>query len=136
MKGSVKKGVVSMTLLSALFSCIVLIVSSLSPLANSGPHANQYGSSGLWISLITVLVCYILPVILYVGGVKGMTIVLAVIVSCALLTDLTLLCVAIVGALLTPMLAAIAVICGAALVINILWFVFTFRSRQTNKQGE
>ncbi|MEK1831277.1 DUF5391 family protein [Priestia megaterium] len=57
------------TLLSALFFCFILVLGSLSPLADSGPNVNTFGSTGLWLSLSMILFLYLLPLAFYMVGI-------------------------------------------------------------------
>lgn len=56
-----RKGIIFMTMLSAVLFCVLLITISLSPLADIGANANQFGSSGMWISIGMVLVFIYCP---------------------------------------------------------------------------
>ena len=67
-----------MTLLSALMFCLLPVLVSLSPLAETGPNANRFNSAGMWAAVGQILVIYAVPLIMYILGVRGMKIIMAV----------------------------------------------------------
>ncbi|CAG9615052.1 hypothetical protein BACCIP111899_04288 [Bacillus rhizoplanae] len=80
-----KSRVIFMTLVSALLFCSLLIAGSLSPLADSGPRANKFGTMGMWTAIGMALSTYLLPLILYIAGLNIMKFVMAVFCGLGLL---------------------------------------------------
>lgn len=126
--------VVIMTLVSAFLFCSMLIASSLSPLAESGPNANQFGSAGMWSAIGTVLIFYILPLIVYLAGVNAMKYVMAVLCSFGMLINLAIIPLVMgifANKMNIPLLAVIA-LCIISLIVNTVWFIVAFRSSPTS----
>lgn len=126
-----KSGVVLMTLVSALLFCSFIVVSSLSPLADSGPTANEFNSLGMWAAIGFVLALYIIPLIIYVLGVDAMRIVMAVLCGFGLLIGV----LAAVGILLfgavtdtMPALMGVISVSIAMCIANVIWFFVAFRT--------
>lgn len=121
-----------MTMLSAVLFCVLLITISLSPLADIGPNANQFGSSGMWISIGMVLVFYLLPLIIYWIGIDIMRFVLALFCGGGLLINSSIIVAVLVIAKFKDIsaiyIASITGLCLAAIIVNILWFFIAFRS--------
>ncbi|MGG2014902.1 DUF5391 family protein [Bacillus sp. S10(2024)] len=123
-KDTNKSRIIFMTIVSALLFCSLFVAGSLSPLADSGPKTNKFGTYGMWASIGTVLAIYILPLILYIVGVNVMKIVMAVFCGLGILTTLTIL-VVILTMGKSPILL---VLCIASLIVNVLWYFIAFRS--------
>ncbi|MGG0287579.1 DUF5391 family protein [Peribacillus butanolivorans] len=127
-----RKGIIFMTMLSAVLFCVLLITISLSPLADIGPNANQFGSSGMWISIGMVLVFYLLPLIIYWIGIDIMRFVLALFCGGGLLINSSIIVAVLVIAKFKDIsaiyIASITGLCLAAIIVNILWFFIAFRS--------
>lgn len=119
-----KSRIIFMTLVSALFFCSLLVAASLSPLADSGPNANKFGTFNMWVSIGMVLAFYILPLILYIVGVHIMKLIMAVFCGVGLLMCLTTL-VVILTMEISPTLL---VLCIATLIVNVMWYFIAFRS--------
>lgn len=62
-----KKKIISMTLLSGLLFCLVIVLSSLSPLSETGDAANEFNSAGMWTSVMMMLALYVIPLLLYIS---------------------------------------------------------------------
>ncbi|WP_081415207.1 DUF5391 family protein [Ectobacillus panaciterrae] len=131
-----KNSVVITTLISALFFCSILILGSLSPLADSGPNANTFGSLNMWLSIGMILILYILPLVLYMLGVNFSKFVMAAFCSIGLLITVTIVLIMLVLVLvkaenfsenLIPSLGVIGSCLGAT-ITNIIWFVIAFKS--------
>ncbi|MBK5443480.1 MULTISPECIES: DUF5391 family protein [unclassified Peribacillus] len=127
-----RKGIIFMTMLSAVLFCVLLITISLSPLADLGPNANQFGSSGMWISIGMILVFYLLPLIIYWIGIDIMRFVLALFCCGGLLINSTIIVAVLVIAKFKDIsaiyIASIIGLCLTAIIVNILWFFIAFRS--------
>ncbi|MFD4929733.1 DUF5391 family protein [Peribacillus butanolivorans] len=127
-----RKGIIFMTLLSAVLFCALLFTISLSPLADIGPNANQFGSSGMWISIGMVLVFYLLPLIIYWLGIDIMRFVLALFCGGGLLINSSIIVAVLVIAKFKDIsaiyIASIIGLCLAAIIVNILWFFIAIRS--------
>ncbi|MEH6840527.1 DUF5391 family protein [Priestia megaterium] len=130
-----KNSVIVTTLLSALFFCFILVLGSLSHLADSGPNVNTFGSTGLWLSLGMVLFLYLLPLAFYMLGMHCLKFVMAAFCSIGLLIAASTL-------LLMPALflfgledfsgnlasiIGVMISCLGLLITNIVWFVAAFK---------
>ncbi|WP_129703301.1 DUF5391 family protein [Priestia megaterium] len=137
-----KNSVIIATLLSALFFCFILVLGSLSPLADSGPNVNTFGSTELWLSLGMVLFLYLLPLAFYILGINFLKFVMAAFCSIGLLIASSTL-------LLMPALflfgledfsgnlasiIGIMISCLGLLITNIVWFVAAFKRPSVNVQ--
>ncbi|MBP3951561.1 DUF5391 family protein [Bacillus suaedae] len=60
-----KSSIVLLTLLSAFLFCSMIVVGSLSPLADLGTNTNQFGDIGMWSAVGFVLILFLLPLILF-----------------------------------------------------------------------
>lgn len=69
--------IILITLVSTVLFCLLVGISSISPLANSGPNANKFNSIGMWSSIAIISLIYILPLIIYLLGVDVMKFVIA-----------------------------------------------------------
>ncbi|MBU3573403.1 DUF5391 domain-containing protein [Priestia aryabhattai] len=131
----IKNSVAITTLLSALFFCSIIVLGSLSPLADSGPNVNTFGSVGMWLSLGMILFLYLLPLACYLLGMRFLKFVMAAFCSIGLLIAASTL-------LLMPALflfgledfsgslssiIGILISCLGLLITNIVWFVATFK---------
>jgi hypothetical protein len=119
-----KSRVIFMTLVSALFSCSLLVAASLSPLADSGPNANKFGTMGMWSAIGMALATYLLPLILYIVGLNVMKLVMAVFCGFGLLINSVILIVILTMGGFPTLLG----LCIAALIVNVMWYFVAFRS--------
>ncbi|MCY8512762.1 DUF5391 family protein [Bacillus atrophaeus] len=130
-----KNGIIVMTLVSALLFCLLIVTASLSPVADTGPKANQFNTLGMWMAVGTILVFYLFPLIVYMLGVKAMKIVMAVFCAIGLLINLSVMAVMIVmgavGDYSISSLMGVTVFCIASLIVNVVWFFSAFRSPST-----
>ncbi|MBZ5216590.1 DUF5391 family protein [Bacillus paralicheniformis] len=121
------------TLISAFLFCSLLVTASLSPLAHSGPHANEFGTLGMWAAIGTVLLFYILPLAVYMAGFDAMKFVMAVLCGIGLIITLTMIpVVMLIGAFGGYASALLGVVCLCILsaIVNVIWLVAAFRGRQ------
>ncbi|OAA89319.1 DUF5391 family protein [Clostridium ljungdahlii] len=125
-----KYKVIFITLVSAVLFCSLIVISSLSPLANSGPHANKFNSFGMWLSVGIVLLLYILPLIIYILGIRAVRFVMAFVLAIGVLSDFSLMTVVFMSSLFAKnsLYTLIGVICIASLIVNAIWFLVVFRS--------
>lgn len=132
-----KNSVVMMTWISAILFCSLVAVCSFSPLADSGPKANKFGSLGMWGAIGVVLAFYILPLIFYTVGADAMRYVMAVLCGFGLLISLSILFV-ILGLYAFKLHDLIWVIslCIATLLVNIGWFFVAFRTKSTSYEAK
>ncbi|ALC80978.1 hypothetical protein AM592_04775 [Bacillus gobiensis] len=122
--------VVILTLVSAFLFCSMLIASSLSPISESGPNANQFGSAGMWSAIGTVLAFYILPLIAYLAGLDAMRSIMAVLCSFGVMINFVIIPV-VLGIFANKMntsLIVVIALCFILLIINTVWFITAFRS--------
>ncbi|WP_096186513.1 DUF5391 family protein [Evansella halocellulosilytica] len=123
------------TTVSALLFCSFIIVASLSPLSETGPNANEFGSFGMWSAVIFVLVCYAFPLLLFPIGVKSMKVVMALLCSLGLLINVSVISVMLASGFYTERFIPLLLgICMAAIVINVIWFYVAFRSSSKLQQ--
>ena len=131
MKKSNEVGVMIVTIISALLFCSLLIMISLSPLAESGPNANEFGSLGMWSAAGVILVLYILPLIIYKVGVTAMRYIMAIFCGIGILINVASMGIVLLINLKVshfPYLAEIIGISIAAVIVNIIWFFVAFLS--------
>lgn len=124
------------TLFSAVFFGLTFIFGSLSPLLYSDPSVNTFGSLGMWLSMGMVLTLYTVPLILYMLGINFFKLVMATFCSIGLLISATNTLTILVAILVkaenfsTNLIFSIGFIvdCLGVTIINIIWFVVTFKS--------
>ncbi|MGG0663284.1 DUF5391 family protein [Viridibacillus arvi] len=125
-----KKGVIVMTLISAILFCSLLVVSSLTPISDLGPNANKFGSVGMWLGMVMILFCYLLPVILFLAGINSMKFFMAILCGFGILIfTATMGTVLILGFVqnIVPEIFGVVAIFLAAIIVNISWFFVAFR---------
>ncbi|MDF2013889.1 DUF5391 family protein [Priestia megaterium] len=127
-----KSSIILATIVSAILLCSLLIVSSLSSLSDSGPNVNKFADVGMWSSVGTILVFYLLPLIIYALGVDSMRIVMAVFCGLGMLIVITVLLVMVFMDIFSSnnlIISIGAISLGiAALISNIIWYVVAFRA--------
>ncbi|AFZ92783.1 MULTISPECIES: DUF5391 family protein [Bacillus] len=134
-----KKGAVAVTLLSALLFCLLPVLVSLSPLAETGPNANRFNSAGMWAAVGQIFVIYAVPLILYILGIRVMKIIMAVfcgigLIICAAVLLVTLLTAISLGQELS-LYYGLFVWSGAAFIVNVVWYIAAFRSSPKHQQA-
>lgn len=126
-----KNGIIIMTLISALLFCLIPVVVSLSPLADLGPNANQFGSIGMWAAIACFAVLYAAPLFIYMLGVDGMRYVMAVLCGFGLLINFisigTMLIISFFAGIAIADLLGVFGLYIAASIVNIIWFIIAFR---------
>ncbi|MEW5593636.1 DUF5391 family protein [Peribacillus frigoritolerans] len=124
-----KSKIILTTIVSAVLFCSLLVVSSLS---DFGPNANEFGDLGMWSSVGTVLVFYLLPLIIYILGVDAMKIVMAIFCGIGLLVIVTIILVMTFMDIFSSSNLIVSVgaiiLCIAALISNIVWYFVAFKS--------
>ncbi|MFF3099889.1 DUF5391 family protein [Viridibacillus arvi] len=128
-----KKGVIVMTLISAILFCSLLVISSLTPISDLGPNANKFGSVGMWLGMVMILFCYLLPVILFVAGINAMKFIMAILCGFGILIfTATMGTVLVLGFVqnIVPEIFVVVAICFAAIIVNISWFFVAFRPKK------
>lgn len=129
-----KKKIINWTVYSALLFCILLIVTSLSPMADIGANSNKFGTTGMWLGLVFLLACYLGPLLLYFSGISLMKYVMAL--ACVLgsigifFLIISFVIVSIVSPMGVQLLIAIA-ISVLLLLVNIFWMYFAFSKWKT-----
>ncbi|WP_410985223.1 DUF5391 family protein [Bacillus cereus] len=133
---SKKSSIVFVTLVSAFFFCSVLVVPSLSPLADFGPNANKFNSLGMWKSIGTILLFYSVPLLLYIAGVNAMRFIMAILCGMGLFVNLVILTAVLIITLTSNYKASsflgVIIVCTAVIITNIIWFFVAFRSKRTS----
>ncbi|MCM3796898.1 MULTISPECIES: DUF5391 family protein [Priestia] len=127
-----RNSVILATIVSAVLLCSLLIVSSLSSLSNTGPNVNKFGDVGMWSSVGTVLIFYLIPLIIYALGVDSMRIVMAIFCGLGMLIAITALLVMVFMDIFSynSMIISIGAISlgVAAFLSNIIWYFVAFRA--------
>ncbi|MCY7861609.1 DUF5391 family protein [Bacillus haynesii] len=117
-------------LISAFLFCSLLVTASLSPLAHSGPHANEFGTLGMWAAIGIVLLFYMLPLAVFMAGFDAMKFVMAVLCGIGLIIALTMIpIVLLIGAIggYASALWGVAGLCILLAIVNVIWLVVAFR---------
>jgi hypothetical protein len=110
----------------------MIIVISLSPLANLGKNSNQFNSIGMWLAVGLVLVLYVIPLMIYFLGNEFIKYIMAVLCLIGLLISIgiTLFIVAIdhFGKDIStePTLLGSMICCGLLFLTNIIWLIVAF----------
>ncbi|AJC25518.1 MULTISPECIES: DUF5391 family protein [Bacillus] len=134
-----KKGAVAVTLLSALLFCLLPVLVSLSPLAETGPNANRFNSAGMWAAVGQIFVIYAIPLILYMLGIRVMKIIMAVFCGIGLIICAAVLLVALLTAISLgqelSLYYGLFVWSGAAFIVNVVWYIAAFRSSPKHQQA-
>ncbi|MCR6105628.1 DUF5391 family protein [Salipaludibacillus agaradhaerens] len=128
-----KFNVIVISVMSATLFCAVIVLSSLSSLANTGPNANEFGSTGMWTAIGGILIIYFIPLLLYGIGVPAMKYVMAVLCGGGILTSVPI--VGISALMLsssndTVMLYSVIIVGFSLIIVNIAWFFFAFPSEK------
>ncbi|UZD74091.1 DUF5391 domain-containing protein [Bacillus siamensis] len=133
-----KKGTVAVTLLSALMFCLLPVIVSLSPLAETGPNANRFNSAGMWAAVGQIFVLYAVPFIMYILGVRVMKIIMAVFCGIGLIICAAVLLVALLTAISLgqelSLYYGLFVWSSAAFIVNVIWYIAAFRSSPKHQQ--
>ncbi|MCS1351034.1 DUF5391 domain-containing protein [Mechercharimyces sp. CAU 1602] len=128
MDSTIRKNMVYVTLISAVFFTSLLILITLSPLNQTGPNVNQFNSTGMWLAVGMVLFCYLFPLLVYIRGVQSMKMVMAILCGVGLLIALSVL--PIIGWLLYrephPTTLTLLVLGLLLCITNIIWFFSAF----------
>lgn len=128
-----KNGVTLMTIISGLFFCSIMIAASLSPF----PDPGEFNSLGMWLNIMLLLFFYILSLVLYGAGVKGMKYVMAVFCGIGLLISLSIIALSLViGAFAYNIsdFQSVIALCVMATVSNIVWYVVAFNKRRVKNE--
>ncbi|MDM5190572.1 DUF5391 family protein [Bacillus sp. DX4.1] len=133
---SKKSSIVFIALVSALLFCSFLIATSLSPLADLGPNANKFNSLGMWKSIGMILLFYIVPLLLYIGGIKAMRFIMAFLCGMGLFIHLVILAIVFIVIRVSDYNASsflgVIILCAAVSITNVIWFFVAFRSKRTS----
>lgn len=132
----VQKRIVIMTLISGVLLTALPIAASLSPLANLGGNANQFGDVGMWVAVGICFLFYLIPLSVYMLGVEKMRIILAVLCFLGLFTSISAIgIIFLIGTFMDDRASLLIVLAiyAAHVIINIAWFVVAFFPR---KNGE
>lgn len=126
-----RNGVIVMTIISGLLFSFIMVSSSLSPF----PSPDEFNSLGMWANVIFLLFFYVLSLIVYMAGVKAMKYVMAVFCGIGLLMAVSIIALAIIiGAVNSNIFDFIGVIvlCMMALIVNVVWYIVTFKRKKTD----
>ncbi|MBO1581946.1 DUF5391 family protein [Bacillus sp. XF8] len=133
---SQKSSIVFATLVSALLFCSVLVAISLSPLADLGPNSNNFNSLGMWKSIGMILLFYIIPLLLYIVGVKAIRFIMAFLCSMGIFVHLVILVVVSIiirtGDYNASSFLGVIILCAAVSITNVIWFFVAFRPKRTS----
>lgn len=128
--------IILITLVSTALFCLLVGISSISPLANSGTNANKFNSIGMWSSIGIISLIYILPLIIYSLGVDVIKFVIAVFLAVGMLADFSLIVLIFTFNSFTKNLLylLIGAICIVSLIVNVIWFFVVFGSSTKQTQ--
>ncbi|MDZ5606658.1 DUF5391 family protein [Bacillus pseudomycoides] len=133
---SKKSSTVFATLVSALLFCSVLVAISLSPLADLGPNANKFNSLGMWKSIGMILLFYIVPLLLYIIGVKAIRFIMVFLCGMGIFVHLVILVVVSIiirtGDYNASSFLGVIILCAAVSITNVIWFFVAFRPKRTS----
>ncbi|KHF40644.1 DUF5391 family protein [Halalkalibacter okhensis] len=119
-----------LTSLSALLFCALIVVGSLSPLANLGANANQFGDLGMWLAIAMVILCYSLPTILYFLSVSAMKVMMTIFCALGIIIHtfiiLVLSVMTFIHVSLTPTILGIFGLSFASILLNFIWLFVVF----------
>ncbi|WPC39596.1 DUF5391 family protein [Clostridium sp. JS66] len=118
--------IILITLVSTALFCLLVGISSVSPLANSGPNANKFNSIGMWSSIGIISLFYILPLIVYALGVDVMKFAIAVFLAVGMLADFSLIVLIFNSFTKNSLYPLIGAICITSLIVNVVWFFMVF----------
>nr|WP_295972247.1 DUF5391 family protein [uncultured Bacillus sp.] len=124
------------TLTSAFLFCAMTVFTSLSPLSQLGKNANQFNSLGMWISLGLIFLFYLIPLVLYLAGLKWMKYVIAVLCWLGLFIFISLMLIFIIFGVSHGIVSSIMpllIICGMGCITNILWFIAAFQKKAADR---
>ncbi|SDM92955.1 DUF5391 family protein [Sediminibacillus halophilus] len=128
-----KRKVIIFTIISALLYSLIIILTTLTPLADMGENANQFNTAGMWLAVGMVLFCYFVPLLFFLFGLTWIKYVMAALCGIGLLSFLPMF----LGILLymtkdgvSFILFAVLVTCGAGIIINLMWYFAAFRTNR------
>ncbi|WP_459501657.1 DUF5391 family protein [Bacillus sp. C1] len=131
-----KTSIAFVALVSALLFCSVLAVIPLSPLADLGPNANKFNSLGMWKSIGTILLFYIVPLLLYIVGLKAIRFIMAFLCGMGIFIHLVILTIVSftirTGDYNITSFLWVIILCAAVILTNITWFFVAFRPKRTS----
>ena len=128
-------GVVVVTLISMVCCCLAVVFASLTPLAETGPHANKFGSSGMWSAIVFLVLLYVVPLIMYMCGIKFIKYIMALFCAIGLMMSVAFAFDAIVTLLIkgspdadyvSPAIG-LAASAGIGTIANIVWYILAFK---------
>jgi len=132
MKKRKNYSMIFLTLLSAFLFTLFITASSLSPLAQLGKNANQFGSIGMWAAIGMVLILYFIPLLVYVLGVDAMKYVMAVLSGFGLIIAIAAFFIILfIGFIIFRAIqpfAVVVTVCVLLFLVNIFWFFAAFRT--------
>ncbi|PGK51735.1 hypothetical protein CN918_28505 [Priestia megaterium] len=138
MKSPRLKNLVILTIISLLCFCAMITFASLTQLSNTGVHVNKFNSAGMWAAIAFVAILYLIPLILYVCGIKS---------ALYAMTPFCVIGIMIMGPLLFAVIAvlitksisgdgnllySIAMASSALLgtIANIMWLIASFKKKK------
>ncbi|MES1044027.1 hypothetical protein BLX88_07800 [Bacillus obstructivus] len=131
-----KQPVIIFTFISAIFFCLITVAISLSPLSELGPNANKFGSTGMWSAIGMILICYLVPLFLFIIGVKGMKLLMGILCGLGMFiffsTAVTVGVVSIFTGKFPASIFIVISLCIASLIINLIWFFIAFRHKSNS----
>jgi len=116
-----------------------MFAASLAPFPDTG----EFNSVGMWLNIIFLLVFYILSLILYRVGVKGMKYVMAVFCGLGLLISFSIIVLSLVLGTVNVLGAVnnisdfltVIVLCAMAFICNIIWYIVAFKKERIHKES-
>jgi len=127
-----KNKLILYTIFSAFLFTLFVIFSSLSPLADTGPNANQFGSSGMWSSIAFILIAYAISLILYKIHPPSSKLIMAIFCTLGIFLALTACFVIIMYGVISGEIIALIGVIGISIaicIINTIWFFIAFSKK-------
>ncbi|MCG1021755.1 DUF5391 family protein [Sutcliffiella horikoshii] len=128
------------TLISAFLFSMVIVFVSLSPLSELGPNANQFNSTGMWLSIAMIVMLYAVPLVIYHAGVNWMKYLMAVLSFLGLFTMVAIMITATIIGMTALSLSAfypLLGMCALYCLANISWYLAAFpRNKQASAMAK
>ncbi|MFD2133520.1 DUF5391 family protein [Pseudogracilibacillus auburnensis] len=131
------KWLIMLTCVSAVLFVALIMSTSLSPLAQFGKHANQFGSIGMWSSIGMIFVLYFIPLCIYVAGIDPIKYVMAIFCMLGIIITIAYALIALFLGILflqgIQNLFIVIIIDLFLLIVNIIWLISMFLSMKVKK---
>lgn len=125
-----KQCIIILTLISALLFCTFIIFSSASPLSTLGTNANTFNSLGMWSAIGMILACYLLPLLLYIFGIRLMKLLMGIFCMFGVIIPffINIIIIIFYGKVINYTLLVIITVGIALIFTNAIWLFVAFMS--------